>query len=170
MAASTFVAGRIVLSSDIDNAYSDIPVALAEGEKVIFAAFGYSSSGGGGNESSVLSVAEFVRPFGPPAFAAVDSLAFDDGTDIDWTMNFTFSGQVSSSSHEVTISYRKNDAILQITEGINTGSTQPFLESTTGGGTGGSTSFLFDTELLLIRSSDGQTLDTAKTSKNFALT
>ena len=60
--AADFVDGQILSIEDVSAAYPDIPVALSQGEGVVFKAFAYSLVGGVGNESE-LPVTAFVTRF-----------------------------------------------------------------------------------------------------------
>lgn len=103
--------GRNILAADVDTAYGDFPVALAAGEKIIVAAFGYSGASAAGNESSTKVVKEFWREIPFPALEDVSLSVADNGTDDTYTIGWTPNAGVTDADHTLFFDCYLNGAL-----------------------------------------------------------
>ncbi|MDK1102503.1 MAG: hypothetical protein QGD93_02600 [Actinomycetota bacterium] len=163
------VDGRKISASDVNGAYGDIPVQLGSGQTCIFKAFGYGASGGGGEESNDAVTAVISRTPEPPGLLEVDALPFDDGSDIDWDLSFTFLGDVNTTDHQMNFQFFEDGVIIDSETAVAVDESQPFAYSSIGAG-GFSAGKKYYAEVSLVSKSSGGVLGTLNTFPLFAAT
>lgn len=99
-------------------------------------ALAYENADGTGRESLDSMVAKITRPpqTQVPSLSGVTHFAQDDSTDLNWQLNWTLQGGVTSSQHDIAVEYYKEANLIEQQAGILVTSTMPFLRTTTGGG------------------------------------
>lgn len=107
---------------------------LTGSESLFLRVVAYENFDGSGRESKLSWIRRATRIAVPPALSGVSHVGFDDSTDINWQVNWTIFGDISSSQHDVAVEYFKEVNLLETQTGILVTSTMPHLRTTTGGG------------------------------------
>ncbi len=153
----------------MNTAYGDLPVALGEGDTIIIAAFGYTTTSGTGTESPTKVVKEFTRANGPPVLESVSLSVFDDGTDDDYTVSWVASNAITDAGYDLQIQcFRETSIVPDVTATETSPDTNSSkLVTDTGGGDGVSDDHWAK---VILKNSSGDTIATYTTDTTISTT
>ena len=121
-------------------------------------ALAYENADGSGRESLDSMVAKITREAQTqtPSLTGILHTAFDDSTDLDWTLTWALEGGVTSSQHSIAAEYYKEGTLIDSESNILVSSTMNYLHTSVG--EGGSTVGTQAWVKLMLRSTSGAVL------------
>ena len=136
-----------------------IITGIAAGEPLLFSiqvepfpVFGPPVSGTPGPIVEANSVANLLPKVG---FDEVGATVVDDGTDLDWGLSFTFTGDVNVTDHQLRFTFFKNGAFIDQDLAVAVTEGQPYQYDPNNGNGGGVTTDKYHVTMAIISKATG---------------
>ena len=104
-----------------------------------------------------------------PSFDEVNASVFDDATDLDWTLNFTFLGDVNTTAHQLDIYFFEDGVEIDTDLAVAVDASQAYLYTSTGLG-GASGGKKYHALYKVVKKTGGNIVDDRSTTPKAAFT